>query len=315
MNVSSTRAARRRPVLVTLGALLLMAGVVAAGMPADASEGKTKGRKWNPPSTTSTTSTSTTSTTSTTLPQAPPSSVAPSGEPMPVGDLPGWRQIFADDFTKDVPLGSFPSAVSDRWGAYQDGWPDTTHHGTYMPSKVLSVSGGLLNFHIHTEGGVHMVSAPYPRINGANSPGFGQLYGRYAVRFRADPLHLYKTAWLLWPDSETWPRDGEIDFPEGDLDGTISAFMHRQGATSGGDQDYYVTNATYPTWHTAVIEWRASSLTFILDGRVIGTSTDRIPNTPMHWVLQTETALTAASPADSTAGNVQVDWVAVYSPA
>ena len=30
------------------------------------------------------------------------------------------------------------------------------------------------------------------------------------------------TGWALRP------RDGEIDFPEGDLDGAISAFMHRQ---------------------------------------------------------------------------------------
>ena len=38
----------------------------------------------------------------------------------------------------------------------------------------------------------------------------------------------YKVAWLLWPKSGVWPRDGEIDFPEADLIGTISAFMHRQ---------------------------------------------------------------------------------------
>src|SRR5215472_1874929 len=33
---------------------------------------------------------------------------SPSGEPMPVGDIPGWHQVFSDDFTTDVPLGSFP---------------------------------------------------------------------------------------------------------------------------------------------------------------------------------------------------------------
>jgi hypothetical protein len=234
---------------------------------------------------------------------------------MPVGDMPGWRQIFADDFTTDVPLGSFPSAVSSRWGAYPDGWKDTTGHGTYMPSKVLSVKGGMLNYGLRSENGVRLVSAPYPKIDDPITPGNGQLYGRYAVRFRADALPLYKTAWLLWPDSEVWPRDGEIDFPEGDLDGRISAFMHKQGATSGGDQDAFSTNATFPTWHTAVTEWTATSVKFILDGVVIGTSTTRIPNTPMHWVLQTETALTSQWPAESTAGNVQIDWVAVYKPA
>ncbi len=236
---------------------------------------------------------------------------SPSGESMPVGDIPGWHQIFADDFTTDVPLGQFPSAVAARWGAYDDGWSDTSHHGTYMPSRVISVANGVMNMHLHTEGGAHMVSAPFPRLPGTSS---GRLYGRYVARFRADAVHGYKTAWLLWPDSETWPRDGEIDYPEGDLDSTIGAFMHRMNGTSGGDQDAYDTTETYPSWHTATIEWSASACRFILDGRVIGTSTARIPSTPMHWVLQTETMLDGTIPSDSAAGDVQIDWVAVYAP-
>jgi hypothetical protein len=233
---------------------------------------------------------------------------------MPVGDLPGWRQIFTDDFLTDVPLGSFPSAVSSKWSAYQDGWTDTSKNGTYYPSKVVTVHSGLMNLNLHTENGVHMVSAPVPKLPGATGSGGGQLYGRYVIRFRADPVAHYKTAWLLWPDSETWPQDGEIDFPEGDLDGTISAFMHRQNGTSGGDQDAYNTAVTYASWHTATIEWTAAACKFILDGKSMGNSTSRIPNTPMHWVIQTETALSGGAPADGDTGNVQIDWVAVYAP-
>ena len=41
---------------------------------------------------------------------------------MPNGNLPGWREVFASDFTRSVPLGSFPSAVSRTWfGTYRDG--------------------------------------------------------------------------------------------------------------------------------------------------------------------------------------------------
>ncbi|MCW3050531.1 MAG: glycoside hydrolase [Solirubrobacterales bacterium] len=253
-----------------------------------------------------------------TAPATPPATTGssgadPSGEAMPVGDIPGWHQVFADNLATDVPLGSFPSAVSSKWGDYPDGWHDTSGHGTYMPSKVVSVQNGVMNLYLHTENGVHMVAVPYPRIPGASSHN-GQLYGRYAVRFRADPIEGYKTAWLLWPDSESWPGDGEIDFPEGDLSGKISAFMHRQGGTSGSDQDAYDTTAGYSSWHTAVIEWGPSATKFILDGATIGTSTSGIPNTPMHWVLQTETR-SSVVPSDSTAGNVQIDWVAVYRPA
>jgi len=243
---------------------------------------------------------------------------SPSGENMPVGNVAGWRQIFVDDFTNDVALGSFPSAVADRWFAYPSSWHDTSGNGKYYPEKVISQHDGLMDLYIHTENGVHLVSAPVPKLkNGSHSYGAGLLGGRYVIRFKADPLACYKTAWLLWPDSDTWPRDGEIDFPEGSLDKTIKAYMHRQNGTSGGDQDAYSTNATYPSWHTAVTEWQPekNDLKFYLDGALVGHSTSRVPNTPMHWVIQTETSLSSGCvPADSTAGHVLIDWVAVYVP-
>jgi hypothetical protein len=243
------------------------------------------------------------------------SSPPPSGKPMPVGDIPGWRQVFADDFTKDVRLGRFPSAVESTWGAsYPDGWPDSSGNGTYMPSRVVSISGGIMNLRLHTENGVHLVAAPVPTVSAAPGSEGGLLYGRYAIRFRADAVPGYKTAWLLWPDSGDWPSDGEIDFPEGDLTGTIGGFVHYQGGVSGSDQAAFATNATYTGWHTATITWLPGRVTFQLDGKPVGTTTTRVPNTPMHWVIQTETSIGGAPPANSAAGNVQIDWVAVYAP-
>ncbi|MGH2344697.1 MAG: family 16 glycosylhydrolase, partial [Chloroflexota bacterium] len=184
---------------------------------------------------------------------------------MPIGDTPGWHQIFTENFAVDVPVGSFPGSMySSKWTVYPDGWQDTSKNGTYYPSKVLSVQNGVLNMYLHTENGVHMVSAPEPILQpGPHDYGSGLLYGRYTVRFRADPIAGYKTAWLLWPDSEAWPRDGEIDFPEGDLNSTINAFMHWQNGISGNSQDAYSTSTTYNSWHTATIEWLPASLTFI----------------------------------------------------
>jgi hypothetical protein len=238
----------------------------------------------------------------------------PSGQGAPTGDMPGWRQVFVDDFPYNVALGNFPGGTNGKWNAYPDGWSDTSRNGTYNCTKVCSVHDGMLDMYVHSENGVHYVAVPYPEIPGTTN-GSGLQYGRYAVRFRSDPVPGYKTAWLLWPDSNVWPRDGEVDFPEGNLDGTISAFMHRQGAASGGDQDAFSSQTTYPSWHTAVTEWTPSSIKFILDGQTIGTSTSQIPNTPMHWVLQTETALDGSVPSNSAAGHVQVDWAAVYRPA
>ncbi len=230
----------------------------------------------------------------------------PSGEPMPVGDLPGWKLIFGDDFAVDVPLGSFPGTVyASGWTAYADGWHDTSGNGEYSPGKTLSVEGGVLVIFVHTENGVHYVSAPQPML------GQGQLYGRYAVRFRATQTTPdYKTAWLLWPDSEQWPDDGEIDFPEGNLDDSISAFAHY--ASPSGGQDAFPSSAKYDSWHTAIIEWSAGSVSFLLDGQTLGTSTTMVPSTSMHYVLQTETNLDGVVPSDSSVGKIEIDWVAIW---
>lgn len=250
---------------------------------------------------------------------------------MPVGNLPGWTQVFTDDFTTNVPVGGFsncnsyyhqcfglPADVRSKWFAFPDGWKDASGNGTYMPSKVMSIQNGVMNLYLHSENGVRMVAAPQPIIPVGEGPDTGLLYGRYAIRFRADPLVGYETTFLLWPDSEVWPRDGEIDWPEGDLAGTqwstMNAYMHHQGATSGSDQDAFASGVPYGAWHTLVIEWLPTRVSFIIDGRTIGTSTTRIPNTPMHWVLQTPTSLDALASL-STAGHLQIDWVAVWKPA
>ncbi len=254
-------------------------------------------------------------------PTPPAGGLDPSGVPVPIGDLPGWRQIFTDNFPTDVALGSFPAAVSSKWWAYPEGypggWKDSPGKGWYSPQRTVSISNGTLKINLHTErvsasNGtlVHWVAALVPQIG---TPKNGQLYGRYAVRFRVTRADAgYKMAWLTWPDSETWPRDGELDFPEGDLRGTISGYMHRQGGTSAGDQDAFETGIPFGTgWHTVVTEWTPGAVRYILDGQVIGTSTNRIPNTPMHYVIQNETSF-SGEPTNAAVGGIEIDWVALW---
>jgi hypothetical protein len=235
---------------------------------------------------------------------------------MPVGDLDGWRQVFTDDFTTNVRLGKFPAKVADKWDAYQAPTKDTFGHGTYSPDKVVSVSHGVLNEYIHAENGVFMVAALLPKVPG--TPRQGQMYGRYAIRFKTDRIEGYKVAWLLWPDSRRWPRDGEIDFPERNLvSDSVFGFVHHQGARHGSDQASASEPYDSSSWHTAVIEWSPDLVTFALDGVPIDRVTERVPKTPMHWVIQTETTLTSTLPPATAAGNIQIDWVAAwqYDPA
>lgn len=240
----------------------------------------------------------------------PPINAPPCGrwcEAMPIGDITGWRQVFAEDFETDVALGHFPGRVyRDSWGAYRDGWRDTTGNGTYMPSKVLSVHNGLLDMFLHTEKGVHLVSAPFPRA--PQGP-----YGKYSVRFRADALPGFKTAWLLWPDDERLPDDDEIGWPEGNLDEAM--FARRRPIPPDDGEVTFHSSALYTDWHVATTTWEADKVTFELDRQVIGTSTTEVPDRPMHWVLQTETSTDpGVSPDNATQGHVQIDWAVVYKP-
>jgi len=177
----------------------------------------------------------------------------------------------------------------------------------YSPKRVLSVKHGLLDMYLHTEEGQAYVAAPEPELNGSDVR--GQKYGRFSVRFRADPVPGYKTAWLLWPDSDK-RRHGEIDFPEANLGDTINGFVHH--AVRGRGQERFSTGKTFENWHIATIEWLPGRVTFNLDGAVVGTSTRKIPKKRMHWVLQTETQLDGPPPPADAAGHVQVDWVVAY---
>lgn len=229
---------------------------------------------------------------------------SPSGQSMPVGDLPGWKQIFTDDFTTNVARGSFPGPYAGRWGGYSG--PDTSGSGTYN-QKIISVSGGLMDLYLHKENGRPQVAAPSPLLNGSWA---GQLYGKYTARFRADPLEGYKTAWLLWPSSNIWAQ-GEVDYPDGQLNGNMWGFNHCIGNPSQ-NCSYVDSGVGYGAWHTVSIEWSPKGVAFILDGKTLKTATTSIPSVKMFWVLQTETDLANAAGINKD-GHLQVDWVTVYS--
>lgn len=247
-------------------------------------------------------------------------SSSPSGESMPLGNLPGWKQVFSDDFTEGaVPLGSFPGSYGAKWSAnYFDGTPDTAGQkdggrSGYYPSKVLSIHDGVLDMYLHSEKGISMGAAPAPKF-AANSqaPYDSQTYGMYSVRFRSDALQGFKTAWLLWPDSDQWPRDGEIDYPEQDLAAPFFAALHSVGSTQETASEVFPANASFQTWNTATIEWTPGRVEFFLNGKSIGSSTSGVPSLPMHYILQTESCLPAC-PNPNTRGHLYVDWIAIWA--
>ncbi|HEU0257076.1 MAG TPA: glycoside hydrolase family 16 protein [Microbacteriaceae bacterium] len=229
---------------------------------------------------------------------------AASSTAMPVGDLPGWHQVLAQNFTRDTALGDFPGPYTGQWMSY-NGFGDTSGIGLYDQS-IISSHNDELDLYVHTADGRPLGAAPIPLVDGQWG---GQRYGMFSVRMKADALAGYGAAFLLWPDSNNW-NQGEIDFPEGALNGTVSAFNH----CPGHPQDTCLAAATktnFTAWHTYTIEWTPTKLSFLIDGKVIRSTTKNIPQGVMHWVGQVGT--NGVKPAASVKGHVFIDWMTIYT--
>ncbi len=243
-------------------------------------------------------------------PASRPASQAPAPQPQqtlaPVGDLPGWHQVFVENFSTPAPLGSFPGKAYPDCSVYS-GFRDSSGLGMYEPAKVLSVHDGLLDWHLWTDDGQPLAGAVVPDNYS------GQIYGRYSVRFRSGNAPGYGFAFLLWPDDNN-PDEGEIDYPETSLapGSTVNAYVHVIGSDPGKNYYRFRTDVSADTgFHIATIEWQPGRITFILDGKIIGVATKDVPSTPFHWVLQA--GANYSLPAPGISGHIYVDWVTIYS--
>ncbi len=252
---------------------------------------------------------------------APP--VNPSGQAMNLDVISGWAPGIFCDFNTDAPIGSFggPDKVPAAYPflkVYNDGWPDTAGNpnngygrkSTYMPSKVLEVKGGVLRKNLYyADGDVRSAAVVV---------GGDQLGGRYSVRMRSSANGPgWKHAFLLWPQADRWPQYGELDFPEGRIDGNVEGYVHIQnGAANGSDQKSISTSATFNVWRTYTMEWLPGlRVEYFLDGQSILKVTDRVPTGAMHWVLQTESAMDSPYASPGASGLVEIDWVQTWNRA
>jgi hypothetical protein len=216
-----------------------------------------------------------------------------SGTSAPVGDLPGWHQVYVDNFEAAASSANL-TTVYPRLFPYTD-------NSSYARAN-LSASGGTLNINEGSDGrgAAVVITAP--------STGWGQTYGRYDIEFRADAANNFGSAFLLWPDSEVW-GDGETDYPEGNFADQIHVYNHCLGANAPSNCLTVNTGASWQTWHRATIDWTPTAVTFYLDGTQIGRDTTAVATTGRHWVIQ------MAGSAGSQVGKLQIDWAALYARA
>jgi hypothetical protein len=236
---------------------------------------------------------------------------SPSGVPMPVGDLPGWHQTFAEDFNGED--------LSQRWFSY-NGQPGGDPGGWFTASHVSQLDGNLVinasptntpNGLIYATGGI------------SNAKSFSQTYGKFEVRYRMDDGWGINYAILLWPTDNSWPPEFNIAEDSGQGRQKITATAHWGGHGSSHQLDSQkLTGYNFADWHTVGLEWTPTGGSVQIDGKTWAQfPADEMPKIPMSLALQTQ-AWFCGSPLlgcpDSrtpTNVNLQVDWAVAYAMA
>ena len=237
----------------------------------------------------------------------PPDAVDPSGVTMPTSDGGGWERAFSEDFAESTPTGQFESQYADRFSVYH-GFADTAGTGRYQAS-TLTAHDGVLDMRLRTtEDGTPLAGGVVPLVDGQWG---GQTAGRYSIRMKSDEVDGYGVAVLLWSDENVW-ADGEVDFPEGALG--APAFLNVHCLQDPAEKCVqHKTDASLADWHTYTIEWTPVRMSFLVDGKVIGTTTESIPVSRMHLVVQAGS--NDGQPPRDADGSLLIDWMTIDVPA
>jgi beta-glucanase (GH16 family) len=227
--------------------------------------------------------------------------------PMPVGNIPGWRQVFTDNFNGRTLNHSKWFSYSGTPGGDPVGWFDPRH---------VTVSNGMLEISAYRD---RRDQGQWATGGVSSSAGLVQTYGKYLVRFRLDAGVGVTFAALLWPADDSWPP--EIDFSEGNGSGNLGTFATLHYGRQNNRSSSPLPHLNLGQWHTLGVQWTPGELQYTVDGRVWKTMQSKsVPAIPMVLDLQTQTwpCGSWAHCTDASTPPVvrmYVDWAVAYAPA
>jgi hypothetical protein len=214
---------------------------------------------------------------------------------------------------------STEAAVVHGWGApvagdefNYTGGPDATKWIVY--NSPGHAGNGIRSPQQVTVDGSKMVmnGTPDGTTAGMGARFANQKYGRWEVRAAGSGDNEYHLVSILWPDSENWPCDGEVDYAETTGDWNVIQFFHHYGCSNL--QTQAIRPIDVSQFHNYAVDWSPRGIVGYVDGVKWFEDYDPThqPPGPMHQTLQLDWF------PDSTAngaGEMRVDWVRVYAAA
>ncbi|GAA3523447.1 hypothetical protein GCM10022222_01870 [Amycolatopsis ultiminotia] len=223
------------------------------------------------------------------------------------------RLIAEDDFTG-------AKLDTTKWSPYNA--KSSNGISQWSPDEV-GVGGGELriNGHGRDPSGKTNRSGALCWCRGAGN----QAYGLWMVRAKFDAGKGYGPAMLLWPQSNHWPEDGELDLVESAQPKRTTALSSvHWGSLPNGKRESGKLWGDYTQWHTYAVDWQPDFVKYSIDGQTVydtrySLQNPGIPKNPMHLVIQQEPGPFGApswipAPDASTPDQVivHVDWVKIY---
>lgn len=206
----------------------------------------------------------------------------------------GWGTPIAGD---EFNYTGAPDAT--KWNVYNS--PGHAGNGIRSPQQV-TVDGSKMVINGTADGTTAGMGAKF-----AN-----QKYGRWEVRAAGSGDNEYHMVSILWPDSENWPCDGEVDYAETTGDWNVIKFFHHYGCSNS--QTWASRPLDVTQFHNYAVDWSPTGIVGYVDGVEWFRDTDPAHQPPgsMHQTLQLDWF------PDSTAdgvGEMRVDWIRVYAAA
>ena len=265
----------------------------------------------------------------------------PSGVPMPVGNVRGWKQVLADNFTG--------YKLDSKWAAYAG--PVSGGEGGWWASSHAVVHHNELVLRTYRDSAACGDPTSCPLFGDEVSAGvksrLALRYGKVLVRAKTAPVADVAFLGILWPASDQAPP--ETDFieeggvanlttigatvkyalaPPSTGAGATGATGPTEGSTGITGPDGVFENtinssvtANAARWHTFGVTWSPSKIVYTIDGHVWGTVANPVASAaPMNIVLQAQTdceatpGLTCSAPWTTTEPDVDVAWVTAYTP-
>lgn len=185
--------------------------------------------------------------------------------------------------------GQFASTYADAWQPYAEGTS-----GKYYSGKLISAHDGVMDVAMDGEHGAAGVFGP-------TDSAWAHTGGTYSIRAKVVGGDGNGAAIMLWPTSNV-RSEGEINFPEGNFESHPVVYHHSMIPGHESTAQGIDSGVTWRAWHTYTMVWKpGKSVSYYLDGALLGTITTNVPTTPHRYTFQIGNT--------GAAGHVLIDWV------